>query len=142
MLHDSLRQLLLNEQEEINEWNRAVAQIYYAWYTVFLTLNGVALTWVFGDKPPENHRPDLKYAIVVFALWNLLGIIATIAVACYVRSSNTRVQKINDLLTDRIGDASVRVKSPMPALTSQIAYCANVVALASLLIVWIILFRR
>jgi len=57
MLPDSLRQLLLNEHKELNDWNRAVAQIYFAWYTVFLTLNGAALTWVFGDRvadPPAR----------------------------------------------------------------------------------------
>ncbi len=39
MLTDSLHKLFLNEPKELNEWNRAVAQIFFAWYTVFLALD-------------------------------------------------------------------------------------------------------
>ncbi len=131
MLPDSLQALLLNEQKELNEWNRSVSQIYFTWYTVFLTLNGAGLGWVF-EKTVGAGRPDLKPGIVVFALWNILSIVTTIGVIYYVRSSNARIQMINDLITEEMEDGDIRVKSPLPASASMIAYCSNVIALAAL----------
>ena len=141
MLPDSLQALLLNEQKELNEWNRSVSQIYFTWYTVFLTLNGAGLAWVF-EKTVGAGRPDLKPGIVVFALWNILSIVSTIGVLYYVRSSNARIQMINDLMTEDMEDGHIRVKSPLPASASTIAYCSNVIALAALFTVWVILFFK
>ena len=83
--------LLTKEQEELNAWTRTSLQIYYAWYSVFLTVNGAGLAWLF-------ERKGAGVAFIIFAFWNLLGIVASLAVYQYVGESNKRVIAIYEHL--------------------------------------------
>jgi hypothetical protein len=65
------RPLLKKELEELNLWDRVVCQSYFTWYTFFVTFNGLALGWIFGN--PRSDRPGLNYLFFLFAMWNAIG---------------------------------------------------------------------
>ena len=113
-LPDAIRPLLLKEQDELHHWTRTVAQTYFAWYTVFLTLNGVALTSTFGNGTISPNPRIQSYAFAVFSLWNLLGVIATIAIGHSAGRTHARLTAINHLLMQSSNTAGAPVKSAVP----------------------------
>jgi hypothetical protein len=125
--------LLIKEQEELNNWSRTSLQIYFAWYTVFLTLNGAGLAWLFQNG--SRSAPGSRLVFGIFGFWNLLGIGASVAVLTYVRQTRDRLTKIyQELLGDR--KCNLRPQVPMPSQAAQIAIILNIAAMASLLGVW------
>jgi hypothetical protein len=128
-----LSTLLMKEQEEVNTWLRTSLQIYYAWYTVFLTLNGAGLALVFQYQGQD--KPGAKLVFLIFALWNLLGIAASVTVFLYVRQSRNRVDTIYKHLLIGV-DHAITPRAPMPTSAALITIILNVVAMSSLLAVW------
>jgi hypothetical protein len=122
-------QLLMKEQEELNNWVRITLQIYFAWYCVFLTVNGTGLAALSPAKP------GLKFAYFLFALWNALGIIVGFYVASYVRKSNARINNIYQSLIP-LQEQAIRPQSPLPSKTALGAIILDTIAMLSLLIAW------
>jgi hypothetical protein len=124
-----LSALLTKEQEELNIWNRTALQIFFAWYSVFLTVNGAGLAWAFPLK--RGSRP----IFVIFAFWNLLGIAMSMAVLRYVKESSKRVTVIYEsLLHDQ--ECTLMPKSPLPFKVTRVALIIDIVAMTSLFLAW------
>ena len=138
----AIRALLLKEQDELHHWNRTVAQTYFAWYTVFLTLNGVALTSTFGNGTINSNPRIQSYAFAVFSLWNLLAVVATIAIGHSAGQVHTRMVEINRLLMLGINAAGATVESAVPIRVLRIAYVTNCIALLSLFFTWLVLLLK
>jgi hypothetical protein len=142
MVPDAIRPLLLKEQDELHHWTRTVAQTYFAWYTVFLTLNGVALTSTFGHGTMSANPRIQSYSFAVFSLWNLLGVVATIAIHRSAGQTQARMTAINSLLMEGINAAGASVKSAVPIAVLRVAYVTNSIALLSLFVTWLILLLK
>jgi hypothetical protein len=142
MVPDAIRPLLLKEQDELHHWTRMVAQTYFAWYTVFLTLNGVALTSTFGQGTMSATPRIRSYSYIVFSLWNLLGVIATIAINRSAGQTQARMTAINRLLTQGMNAAGASVKSAVPIAVLRVAYITNSIALLSLFVTWLVLLLK
>jgi len=142
LVPDTIRPLLLKEQDELHHWNRTIAQTYFAWYTVFLTLNGVALTSTFGNGTLNANPRIQSYAFTVFALWNLLGVVATISICHSAGQAHARMTELNHRLMQGINAAGATVKSAVPIRVLLVAYVTNVIALLSLFITWLILLLK
>jgi hypothetical protein len=140
MVTDPVRSLLVKEQEELNTWTRTVTQIYFTWYGVFLALSGAALTWAFGSGPKSDSR-SVKYGMMMFALWSLLGFVVAVPVLIYVSRSDMRVRQIYKLLLDDVPEPP-ELRSPIPAYVAKIAYSGTMIALASLFVIWLLLLLQ
>ena len=139
---DAIRPLLMKEQDELHHWNRTVAQTYFAWYTVFLTLNGVALTSTSGNGMINANPRIQSYAFAGFSLWNLLGFIATCAIARSAGQAHARMTVINGLLMQGIHAGGATVKSAVPIQVLRVAYITNGIAILSLFVTWLVLLLR
>jgi hypothetical protein len=126
-------QLLLKEQEELNNWLRTSLQIYFTWYCVFLTVNGAGLAALLPPKLGEGP------AYILFAFWNILGIVVSIFVFGYVNESHKRVNAICENLV-RHNKHTLMPKSPIPAKTALGAIILDTAAMLSLFIAWTWLF--
>src|SRR4051794_27383345 len=138
MVPDAIRPLLLKEQDELHHWTRTIAQTYFAWYTVFLTLNGVALTSTFGHGTMSADPRIQSYSFTVFSLWNLLGVIATFAIHRSAGQTQARMTAINRLLMQGTIAAGASVNSALPITVLRVAYITNMIALLSLFVTWLI----
>ena len=139
---EAIRPLLMKEQDEMHHWNRTIAQTYFAWYTVFLTLNGVALTSTFGSGTINANPRIQTYAFAVFFLWNLLGLVATVAIGHSAGHAHARMTEINRLLMQGIDAVGTTVQSAVPISVLRVAYVTNGIALLSLAITWLILWLK
>jgi hypothetical protein len=78
-------------------------------------------------------------AYILFALWNVLGIVVSIFVFFYVNESHKRVNAIYRNLV-RQHEHTLMPKSSIPSKTAMGAIILDTVAMLSLLIVWTCLF--
>ncbi len=126
-------ELLTTEQKELNEWSRISLQIYFAWYSVFLTVNGAGLAWLSKVEAPD--KVVAKMVFLIFAFFNLLGIGASAAVFQYVGRTNARVTEIYERLLGR-SDGKLMPRSPMASQVARAAVMLDIAAMTALMLAW------
>lgn len=129
-----LSTLLTKEQEEINTWNRMTVQIFFAWYSVFLTVNGAGLAWLFQTE--ARTKPGSHLVFFVFSLFNLLGVVVSVGVSKYVKESDARLTAIySHLVPQNAGTLSPR--SPLPLRVARTSVHVAVMAMVTLCLTWL-----
>jgi hypothetical protein len=123
---DKLDALLVKEMEEINNWARLAFQMYFGWFALQFTVNGVAIGWLFTNKGSMPTFARLVFAI--FVGWNLMGTIATLVIRKHILGCDLRIREVLDGLSQNhvtLGPWS-KLLSPMPrqALKTVFAFCA------------------
>jgi hypothetical protein len=126
--------LLMRELDEVNSWARLGAQLYFGWFTLIITVNGVGIGWLF------THNGGLPtFAPLLFGVFILLDLMATV-VTYYIRghmlASGRRVTEVVESLTARNG---VNVQSAVPEGAINTAFFFTGAALFMLLLFWAIL---
>jgi hypothetical protein len=139
--HRALRQttFLCNEMEELNSWARLAFQVYFGWFALQFTVNGVAMGWIFTYKGPAARFGAL--VLVIFIGWNLMGAIGTLLVHKGLLDCDLRIGELVEMLTEQDRESrSSLPRSPMPrrAINTVFAFCA--VTMFMSLVFWIILF--
>src|SRR2546430_10361876 len=80
--------LLLKEMEETNNWARLGAQLYFGWFALQFTVNGIAIGWLTQSaiKPPFN-----RLVFAIFIGWNLMGTITTFFIRKHILDCDSRI---------------------------------------------------
>jgi hypothetical protein len=138
-LHDDgLNALLVKEMEETNDWARLGAQLYFGWFTLLLTVNGVATGWLFTRT---GTMPQFAWLVFcVFILLNLMGTIATFRIRSHLLDSDRRIRDVIEELTQHSATKgpSFRPRSPVPLGAINTAFGATGTALIMLALFWAI----
>lgn len=131
--------LLVKEMDETNNWSRLGAQIYFGWFTLMLTVNGIATGWLFSNKGTVPRFARLLF--LIFFVLNLMGTIVTILIRKYMLESDQRIQNVLvGLVRDhKRGDGFFEPQSPMPREAIKTVFFFNVAALFMLMLFWMIL---
>jgi len=131
--------LLLKEMDEANKWARLGAQLYFGWYTLILTINGLATGWLFTNRGVMPRFARLMFLIIVGL--NLMGTIVTILISKHMLESDQRIQNVLAGLTkdEASGDQFFAPQSPMPRQTIMVVFPFTGASLFMFLLFWIIL---
>lgn len=131
--------LLLKEMEETNNWARLGSQLYFGWFTLLLTVNGVAIVWLFtSNRAMPSFAP---FVFFMFVVLNLMGTLATIFVGRYLLECDRRIQEVIEMLTHHeTEDLWSRSQSPIPRQAVKILFGFTTIALIMLLVFWVISF--
>ena len=131
--------LLFKELDETNNWARLGSQLYFGWFALLLTINGVAIGWLFA---PSRAMPSFApFVFFMFIVLNLMGTLATIFVGKYLLECDRRMQEVIATLTEHDGteNPESRPRSPMPQQAVKILFGFTAVALIMLVLFWMIL---
>jgi hypothetical protein len=128
--------LLMKEMDETNNWARLGAQLYFGWFTLMITANGIAIGWLFSNKDAM-----LRFARLLFLFFiglNLLGTIVAFRIRKHMLDCDVRIQVVLAGLSrhQEPGGLNFEPKSPVPreAINTVCAFTATV--LFTLLIFW------
>jgi|SRR6266850_1721498 len=118
--------LLLKEMEEINNWVRLGVQLYFGWFALQFTVNGVATGWIFTYK---GTMPSFaRFVFLIFIGWNLMGTITTFYFHKHILDCDQRIRDIIDVLTRQhlTEAANFKPRSPIPreAINTVFFLCA------------------
>lgn len=133
--------LLLKELEETNNWARLVLQLYFGWFALQFTVNGVAMGWLFTYKGPMPWFASLIF--LVFIGWNLMGTIGTVMVYKGLVEGDLRIQELIETMAQHHlddGDSSPTPRSPMPRRPISVVFGFCAVTMFISLAFWIVLF--
>jgi hypothetical protein len=123
---DKQDSLLLKEMEEINSWARLAFQLYFGWFALQFTVNGVAMGWLFTHSGPLSRFAPLIFG--VFILWNLMGTIATVFIRKYLIAYDLRIAEALEALIRRhpTDGSLLKPQSPVPrqAINTVFGFCA------------------
>ncbi len=135
--------LLLKEMEETNAWARLGAQIYFGWFALILTINGVATGWLFAYK---GQTPEFARLIFgTFILINLLAIVVTLWICKLMIDSHRRITDVIQSISQRSSEPALSAaalevpRSGMSPQAIKVALGFTAAALIILLCFWIIL---
>ena len=117
--------LLATEQEELNTWVRTSLTIYFTWYSGFLTVNAAGLAWL-----AKGYTGGFGPVFGLFAFFNVLGIVASIAVHRYIRESTDRSNDIYKFLLKDTKSA-IQPRSAMPTKIAQFVMILHIAAMSS-----------
>ena len=84
--------LLLREFEEANNWARLALQLYFGWFALQFTVNGIAMGWLFTRTGPLPWFSSLIF--LVFVGWNLMGAIGTVMVYKSLATGDLRMKHV------------------------------------------------
>jgi hypothetical protein len=134
------RTLLLKQHDEINAWGRAVNQIYFTGYTVFVSINGAALALAFSSNTTSlRNSLNLWHLIcTVFASWSILVCGSGLAIMRYSYKAARDLDAIRDTLLEDSPDKTVvaaRV-SVMPVSVIKMAFPVGIIGLLALALIW------
>jgi hypothetical protein len=133
--------LLVKELEETNNWARLVLQLYFGWFALQFTVNGVAMGWLFRYTGPMPWFASLVF--LVFAGWNLMGMIGTVLVYKGLVEGDVRLQEVTESMSQLHSydhDSRPRARSPMPRGPISIVFGFCAVTMFISLAFWIVLF--
>lgn len=128
--------LLFKEMEETNNWARLGAQLYFGWFTLLLTANGLATGWLFTR---DRSMPPLAFLVfLVFIALNLMGIIATSRIRRHLLEAHHRIEEVIGTLTQHCvnGDHGFKHQSPVPLNAINAAFGFTSAALVMLMLFW------
>ena len=105
--------LLTKEMEETNDWARLGSQLYFGWFTLLLTVNGLAIGWLFTSK---ITTPQFLARLVfcAFAGLDVLGTIATYRIRQHLYDSHHRITELITELTQHRVIQGTAPQSPVP----------------------------
>jgi hypothetical protein len=130
------RGALLNERNEINLWNRHILQLYYGWFTVFITANVLAQAWLV-QYSKELSTSRAKAVFISFAISNGLGIVAAVRLMGYARESSLRIDRLNDsLIVAESETRLVRPNSTIPIKSIKVGYVVSSIAMIIFGAIW------
>jgi hypothetical protein len=133
--------LLLKEFDEANIWGRLVVQLYFGFFAVQFTVNGVAISWLFthaGEKWP----PYTSLVYLLFVGWNLMGTIGTVLVLKGLAEGDRRMKRVmEEVFETNYADqnSSDRPRSAMPYRAISIVFSFCVATLLLSLLFWIVM---
>lgn len=133
--------LLLKELEETNNWARLILQLYFAWFGLQFTVNGIAIGWLLTGKGSMPWFASLVF--LLFIGWNLMGTIGTVMIYKGLVEGDLRMQEVIETVAqlqvnDR--DSGPTPRSPMPRRPIGIVFGFCVVTMFISLAFWIVLF--
>lgn len=132
--------LLFKEIEENNKWARLGAQLYFGWFALMSTVNGLAANWLFTSRRDIPPFADLMF--LIFVALNLMGIIVTFYIRKHMLDCDRRIQDVLTGLTRYHvpkGDSSAP-QSPVPRHIVNVVFAFTGITLFMLLIFWIALW--
>jgi hypothetical protein len=132
--------LLQKEMDEINTWARLGAQLYFGWFALQFTVNGLVMNWLFthtGAMPP--------FAGLIFGAligWNLMGTIACILIRKHMLDCDLRIEAVMQRLTQHhvTEDPGFRPRSPVPRQAINTVCVFTATPLLMLTFFWTVLF--
>jgi len=136
-----LGSLLVKELEESNNWGRLVLQLYFGWFALQFTVNGVAMGWLFSRVGPVPWYGTLIF--LVFVGWNLMGTIGTVMVYKGLAAGDLRMTQLIESMaktnqTNR--HFWPRARSGMPLAPIRVVFSFCVVTMFISLGFWIVMF--
>lgn len=131
--------LLVKEVDETNNWARLGAQLYFGWFTLMVTINGVAIGWLFNNRGTVPRFARAMFFI--FLILNLMGTITTILIRKHMLECDQRIQEVLGGLTkDRASEANYFApQSPVPRQAVNTVFGFTSAVLFMLLFFWMIL---
>jgi hypothetical protein len=136
---DRPSQWAMREMEEVNNWARLGAKLYFCWFTLVLVFNGLGMSWLFTR---DGVIPDYANVIfVVFLMLNLASLAAVYFTRSYMLAAGTRMADMLKAVTRQNGGGGygMDVQSPMPALAVNTAYYFSLATLTMLMFFWVYL---
>lgn len=127
--------LLAKELDEVNNWARLGAQLYFGWFALMITVNGVGISWLFTRN--SGLPPFAPLVFWGFILLNLLATVASYKIWGHMIASGRRVTEVLESLTVRNG--GVNVQSAVPEAAINAASFFTGATLFMLLLFWAIL---
>ena len=131
--------LLTQEIEQTNDWARLGAQLYFGWFALILTFNGLSTNWVF-----TRTGVTTRFDRLIFAVFILVNVMATVA-AYYIRNHmlncDRRIKEVIKTLTAQrsIKDRSLMPNSPVALRAVNTVFIYTASSLAMLSLFWMIL---
>ena len=126
--------LLTQEIEETNNWARLGAQLYFGWFTLILTINGLATGWVFTRTGGMPRLARLIFGI--FVAVNLMGTVAAYHIRNHMLNCDRRIKEVIANLTAlrSIEDMPLKPDSPVAlrAVNTVFIYTASTLVMLSL----------
>ncbi|MBV8859346.1 MAG: hypothetical protein JOZ02_20610 [Acidobacteria bacterium] len=111
---ESPNPLQLKEMDEINNWARSGGQVYFGWFTLMLTVNGLGVGWLFTHNGPLPPFAPLLFG--VFIVLDLMATASTYYIRNHMLACDTRITAILEGLARRraAADPPLDVQSPVP----------------------------
>ena len=138
---DAVKQnaLLLKEMDETNNWARLGAQLYFGWFTLMITINGVAIGWLFSAKGVVPRFARLLF--LIFVVLNLMGTIVAYFIRKHMLDCDRRIQEVLAGLKRNRATEGVyfEAQSPVPRQAINTVFTFTGTALLMLLIFWTVL---
>lgn len=136
-----VREMLIKEIDESNNWARLGLQLYFGWFALQFTVNGVAVGWLFtrtGGTLPWFAR----LVFLVFILWNLMGMIVTELLYKSLAETDRRIKQVIETMIKfyRIADPGFYPRSPMPRTWIRTVFRFCVTTMLISLLFWTVLF--
>jgi hypothetical protein len=131
--------LLRSEMEEINNWARLGAQLYFGWFAVVLTFNALGVGWLFTHN--ETLPRFARMVFLIFIGFDLLGIIVTYFVRKHMLDSDLRIKELIGSMTQHQVEArQLRPRSPVPRAAINTVFAFTSAGLLIFLLFWLTLF--
>jgi hypothetical protein len=118
-------ELLLVELGETNQWARTTFQLYFAWFALQFTVNGVAMGWLFTYHGTVSWFAPVVF--VAFVAWNFIGLIGAILSYKELTSYDLLIQKLTAAATSNTSVDGVtipRTSIPRSMMTVLFVFCA------------------
>lgn len=136
----TLSTLIVKEMDETYSWARLGAQLYFGWFALMLTINGVGVGWLFQYG---NSKPGIARLIFgIFIVLDLMGTIATFYIRRHMLHCDERIKELIRGMP-RPGVArleSFRVQSAIPPMVFvNTTYGFAGMSLFILIIFWLVL---
>lgn len=128
--------LLMRELDEVNNWGRLGAKLYFCWFMLMFVFNGLGMSWLFTRN---GGIPNFANVIFIFFLMlNLASALVVIFVRSYMLASGERMADVLKTLTEQNGSGQ-NVQSPMPVLAINTVFYFSLAALLMLILIWVYL---
>lgn len=128
--------LQLKEMDEVNNWARLGGQLYFGWFTLMLTINGLGVGWLFTHNGPLPPFAPLLFG--VFILLDLMATVSTYYIRNHMLACDTRITAILEGLARRRAAAGPPpdVQSPVPRAAVRTVFLFTGGVMFLLLLFW------
>jgi hypothetical protein len=135
----SANALLMRELDEINNWARLGGQLYFGWFTLMLTVNGLAVGWIFTHNGPLPPFAPLLFG--VFIVLDLMATVSTYYIRNHMLACDTRITAILEGLARHRAatDPPPDVQSPVPREAVRTVFLFTGSTMFLLLIFWMVI---
>ena len=129
---------LLKEMEETNDWARLGAQLYFGWFTLMLTVNGIATDGLLSHRVSVNLG---RWVSGIFIGLNSLGTVVTVLIRNQLFASDKRITAVIQILANRhpTDYSYAKTQSPVPRKAINVALVFTALGLLMFLVFWIAL---